>query len=97
MTQFDWSEFHPLDHHILDRTCWHWAGGIPRHIELWWKYQFTADPPLWGRIQKRRCKQGLHDITAYYEKLPVFVHQFHRIETPADGLMCYRCDWSRKL
>lgn len=91
----DWSEFHPLDHHILDPYCWGWAGGIGRHIEMWWKYQFRADLPWMRPWHRRRCRQGIHDITAWYGKLPDVWTE--GAINPADGLMCYRCDWSRTL
>lgn len=86
---FDWSEFHPLDHHVLDPVCWGWAGGIGRHISLWWNFQFHW--PWQPYLAKRACDKGHHYFVPFYNKMPV------DLDTPPDGLMCRDCDVVRRF
>ena len=103
MSDLDFSEFHPLDHHILDPYCWGWAGGIPRHIQLWWDYQFMQDPwPLrwWHR---RQCARGNHEVTPYWDskdlkgRMPEWDPERKAIKDRASGFMCFHCDWRRSM
>lgn len=93
MSKLDFSEFHPLDHHILDPVCWGWAGGIPRHISLWWDYQFSW--PWQPIFAKRACDKGLHEVTVFWRSMPAVWVDGKWVDQPADGLQCVNCDWVR--
>lgn len=90
--QFDFSEFHPLDHGIWDPVCWGWAGGIPRHINLWRLYQFQW--PWQPYFAKRSCNKGLHNVFVYWTSLPEI--RDGEVVTPAAGFQCRDCDWIRR-
>jgi hypothetical protein len=95
MPNLDFSEFHPLDHSIWEPYCWGWAGGIPRHIKLWWAYQFKW--PWQPYFAKRSCDKGIHNVVAYWTKLPEWDFENGKlVEGPAAGLQCRDCDWQRK-
>jgi hypothetical protein len=87
MSEFDFSEFHPLDHSVWEPICWGWAGGIPRHIGYWWRYQLEW--PWQQHMAKRACDKGNHHVIAYWNKLP-------NPGVRADGFICRDCDWIRK-
>lgn len=53
--EFDYSEFHPLDHWPWQPYCWGWYGGVPRHISLWWDFQ--AEDQLFSATL---CRIGRH-------------------------------------
>lgn len=94
--QFDYSEFHPLDHGIWDPVCWGWAGGIPRHIKLWWNYQHNWP---WQDWQARRsCDKGLHHMVAYWNGEPIkrYVWGDQEWEPEPDGYQCRDCDLELK-
>lgn len=96
MPEIDFSEFHPLDHSILDPYCWGWAGGIPRHIHLWWLFQFQW--PWHNVLARRSCHKGYHNVVAYWNSMPAVWDAQKRewVDRPADGLTCRDCDWHRK-
>ena len=99
MSQFDFSEFHPLDHHILEPYCWGWAGGIPRHIKLWWAYQVNFRWPWQTYLAKRSCDKGIHHAIPYWTSLSKATPKQWSDGFPmgpADGLQCRDCDWHRE-
>ena len=97
MTKFDYSEFHPLDHHILEPVCWGWAGGIPRHIKLWWDYQIHFKWPWQPYLAKRSCDKGIHHVIPYWRGvMPKKWDGEQWRDVPATGLQCRDCDWHRK-
>lgn len=95
--QFDFSEFHPLDHGIWDPVCWGWAGGIPRHVRLWWDYQFTWPWAEWKA--KRDCDSGRHHMVGYWTDGKAFLNNWvdgKWVEPTPDGYHCRDCDLELK-
>jgi len=89
---FDFSEYHPLDHAIWDTVCWGWAGGVVRHIKLWWAYQFQWP---WQPYQARRsCAKGIHHPIAFWKGVPKMVDG--KLDMAA-GLICRDCSWRKEF
>ena len=96
--KINWDEFHPLDHHILDPYCWGWAGGIPRHIKMWWDYQFEW--PWQPYFAKRACDKGLHHMVPYWTSLSGATPEQWKSGFPmgpAEGFQCRDCGLVRKI
>ena len=85
MTQFDYSEFHPLDHRIASGVCFGWYGGPTHHARLWWQYGERPHP-----IGALLCRLGYHDMIPYWAKQQIISLDLLTDEN-ATGQMCKRC------
>lgn len=61
--EFDFSIFHPLDHHWWEPYCWKWHGGILRHWQLWW--ECIAEEAI---KRNTLCRVGKHFWGKHWQK-----------------------------
>lgn len=64
MPDLDFSEFHDLMHPIGSKECRSMPGGILRHLELKWDYEWMMPQALWG---KPLCLLGRHTWTEVWD------------------------------
>lgn len=58
--KLDFSEFHPLDHSLLE--CRDYPGGRRRHLEYSWDFKWR------GQVYARTvCRLGLHEWREWYD------------------------------
>jgi hypothetical protein len=81
----DFSEFHDLTHRIGSPYCRSLPGGILRHLEMKWDYQWVMPQALWG---KPLCWLGRHSWTEVWDRGGEFTR-------PPDRWMCFWC-WKEK-
>ena len=88
---FDWSQFHPLDHHPWQRRCWSrktqpsytvpFKGGPWRHLMMMWEFRWRGKTMgSWYRLVN--CSRGKHEEHVY--------------KTPSGySVRCNWCSWWR--
>ena len=91
MPEFDFSEFHPLDHNPIIHfvECNHWYGGTLRHLELEWEFRTGRHIRDWfGR--QTQCRFGRHNWDPFWSGR-YRLSGLNPLEQTPDGYMCSYC------